>query len=357
MAGLYIHIPYCAAKCAYCDFYSGPLREFEAQAYVDAVHQELDARRKEVLDCDELFQTLYVGGGTPSAINPELLTRFCDMAREDSEKTIEVNPEDVTPDWAKKAFSAGFNRVSMGVQSLNDEELRVVGRRHDSNRVFEAFSTLRDAGFANISLDLIYGLPGQDLASWEKSLQRVIDLRPEHISAYMLSYEPGTKLHALLQTGKLKETEEQTLADMYAMLCNRIDRAGYKHYEISNFALEGQHSRHNSSYWDFTPYLGLGPGAHSFDGSLRRFNPADLRSYMMNPRKSFVVEPPEPNSLHNDRIITGLRTSRGISPEGLNANELAIAEQLLLRTDSGFFRIPEDQWLLSNQIMEAFIRI
>lgn len=357
MAGLYVHIPYCAAKCAYCDFYSGPLRGFDAEAYVAATMTELETRRAEVLNIGEQFQTLYIGGGTPSSIDPLLLARFCDLATETAEKTIEVNPEDVIPEWACRAHSAGFNRVSMGVQSLNDDELRSVGRRHDSNRAFDAFVTLREAGFLNISLDLIYGLPGQTLQSWVKSLEGVIGLRPEHISAYMLSYEPGTNLHTRLQAGKIKETDEPTLMEMYNQLCELTRRAGYNHYEISNFALEDRHSRHNSSYWDFTPYLGLGPGAHSFDGKLRRYNPSNLKGYMKNPGGSFVVESPEPNSLYNDRIITGLRTSKGLSPDVFNSRELTLAEQLLQRTDSGFFRIAEEQWLLSNQIMEAFIRI
>lgn len=355
MAGLYIHIPFCAAKCAYCDFYSGPLREFEAESYIAAILKELKARRDEV--GHEQFATIYVGGGTPSSINQKLLQPFMTEAAQGAEITIEANPEDVTPQWADAIMEIGVNRVSMGVQSLVDSELRAVGRRHTATRAIEAVATLRHAGVTNISLDLIYGLPGQTLDTWHRSLDGILSLEPQHLSAYLLSYEPGTRLYTRLTAGKIEEASDELVTAMYSNLCDSARRAGMEHYEISNFAMPGKHSRHNSSYWDFTPYLGLGPGAHSFDGKVRRYNPADLHRYMLSPESAAEAEPYEPHARHNDIVITALRTARGIDPAELNPAELEVALRTLDTTEEGRLRIAEDQWLLSNSLMEPLIRI
>lgn len=358
MAGLYVHIPFCTVKCAYCDFYSGPLRNFDAEAYVEAALSELQARRGEVeVGKDGLFDTIYIGGGTPSAISPSLLRQFLALGKPGAEITVEANPEDVTRQWADGIVEAGANRVSMGVQSLVDSELRTVGRRHTAARAIEATATLREAGIGNISLDLIYGLPGQTVNSWRRSLDGVIGLGVEHLSAYLLSIEPGTRLYAGREAGKFEEATEETVEQMYAMLCKSAADAGFEHYEISNFARPGMHSRHNSSYWDFTPYLGLGPGAHSFDGKLRRFNPPDLRKYLLSPSTAFEIEEPEEHSLHNDMVFTSLRTARGLDPSALNPSELPDAQRLLTLTDEGRYRIDESRWLTSNSIISAFLRV
>lgn len=351
MAGLYIHIPFCRAKCAYCDFYSGPLRCFHAEDYADALSRELQARRSEVGE----FRTVYVGGGTPSTISPELLAPFLALAS--GERTVEVNPEDVTPDYAARLRDAGANRVSMGVQSLVDSELRAIGRRHSAAKAVGAYRTLRDNGFDNISLDLIYGLPGQTFRSWRYSLRALLDLEPQHLSAYLLSYEPGTLLHTRLSAGKITEAADSLVERMYDLLCSEAAVAGYDHYEISNFARPGFHARHNSSYWDMTPYLGLGPGAHSFDGTVRRANPADLRSYMAHPDCVFELECENANEKHNDLVITALRTACGIDPAVLDDDELAYARRTLVATSDGRLRIPECDWLRSNTILAPFIRV
>lgn len=351
VAGLYIHIPFCRAKCAYCDFYSGPLRCFHAEDYADALWRELQARRSEVGD----FSTAYVGGGTPSTIPPELLAPFLTLAS--GERTVEVNPEDITPDYAARLRAAGANRVSMGVQSLVDSELLAIGRRHSAARAVEAYNTLRDHGFDNISLDLIYGLPGQTLRSWQYSLSALLDLEPQHISAYLLSYEPGTLLHTRLAAGKITEAPDSLVERMYDLLCSETAAAGFDHYEISNFARPGFHARHNSSYWDMTPYLGLGPGAHSFDGVVRRANPAELRSYMAHPDCAFEIEFENDNEKHNDLVMTALRTARGIDPAALNDVELAEAHRTLVVTPDGRLRISEHDWLRSNTILAPFIRV
>lgn len=351
MAGLYIHIPFCRAKCAYCDFYSGPLRTFNPEAYTRALARELEARAAQ----SQRFSTVYIGGGTPSSVPPELLTPFLELA--DGEATVEVNPEDVTDHYARRLRAAGANRVSMGVQSLDDEELRAIGRRHDRQRAISAFHSLRGAGFDNISLDLIYGLPGQDTDSWRRSLNGVLDLAPEHLSAYILSYEPGTLLHTRRATGRITETDDETIAAMYGELCSATRAAGFSHYEISNFALPGRRSRHNSSYWDLTPYLGLGPGAHSFDGTLRSHNPADLRAYLANPAGVNVIESENADERHNDMLLTALRTARGIHPSVFTPSELDLAQRLLTPTDGDRLRIAEPDWLLADSIISRLLRV
>lgn len=351
VAGLYVHIPFCRAKCAYCDFYSGPLRGFSPEEYVAALQRELDARRGEVGE----FATVYIGGGTPSTMPPALLAPFLELAP--GERTVEVNPEDVTPGFARELRAAGANRVSMGVQSLVDSELAAIGRRHTAARAVEAFETLRNAGFDNISLDLIYGLPGQTADTWKRSLHGLLDLAPEHLSAYLLSYEPGTLLHTRLAAGRIAEAPEELVDEMYTLLCDSTRSAGMEHYEISNFARPGLHARHNSSYWDMTPYIGLGPGAHSFDGKVRRANPASLKEYMAAPTSAFVTEEENDNERHNDLVMTALRTARGIDPSALNTEELAAARRILEPAPGGRLRIPEQDWLLSNTLLEPFIRI
>lgn len=358
MPGLYVHIPYCSVKCAYCDFYSGPLHGFDGATYVLATLAELESRRLEVLDShDKKFDYIYIGGGTPSALSPELLHPYIACADNNAEITVEANPEDVTPEWAGALLHAGVNRVSLGIQSLIDSELAAVGRRHNSDRAVDAVKTLRQAGFTNISLDLMYGLPGQTFDSWCRSLDGVLALSPEHLSAYLLSIEPGTRLHARLLAGKFKESSDELIEQMYDRLCDAAKSAGFEHYEISNFAQPEKRSRHNSAYWDFTPYLGLGPGAHSFDGKTRRFNPGDFKKYMQDPAKAFEVEAAEEHSLHNDRVFTALRTSEGLDPAILTPSELDRARRLLSLTPAGRYRIDESQWLMSNSIISSFMRV
>lgn len=349
MAGLYIHIPFCRHKCAYCDFYSGPLRGFRPEEYANALTEELRAR-----GISDRYETVYIGGGTPSTMDPQLLAPFLRLGR--GECTVEVNPEDINGETAEKWLEAGANRVSMGVQSLIDSELKAVGRCHTAAHAVEAYRTLRRAGFENISLDLIYGLPGQTPDSWRQSLMGVIDLEPEHLSAYSLSYEPGTLLHTRLMTGKIRETAEDDVVEMYGTLCAAARASGLEHYEISNFAKPGYRSRHNSSYWDSTPYLGLGPGAHSFDGNIRSFNPPNLGEYMKNPAASFRIEEETATERHNNTIMTALRTARGLDPSVLTPSELAKARVLLHPTADGRLRISEPDWLRADPLTIEFLR-
>lgn len=353
MSGLYVHIPFCRAKCAYCDFYSGPLRGFSAEAYTSALTLEHQARSRTL---PPPYDTVYIGGGTPSTISPRLLAPFAAMAKKGAEVTIEVNPEDVDTNMAEEWLRAGFNRVSMGVQSLIDTELKTVGRRHSAAQAVAAFHSLRRAGFDNISIDLIYGLPGQTANTWSETLQRAISLRPEHLSAYSLQYEPGTLLHAQLQTGRLTPTPEDDIVEMYTRLCSAAADGGYEHYEISNFALPSKHSRHNSSYWNMTPYLGLGPGAHSFDGNCRYFNPSDLKKYLAAPGRCTILDPETDTDRYNDMIMVALRTSEGIDPSIFTAEELRHATGILIPTPSGRLRISEADWLRADPITASLFR-
>ncbi len=244
---------------------------------------EAKTRRNEI---QQKFNTVYLGGGTPSQLGTGLMRRLADGLREAlplddiDEFTVEVNPDDVTPQLVDALVDMGVNRVSMGVQSLVDNELRFMRRRHNAKGAVDAVESLFNRGIENISLDLIYGIPGQTIDSWLYSLDLVIALRPQHISAYNLSYEAGTPLWQMLKRGEVNEVDDDTCVAMYQMLLMRLKEEGYEHYEISNFALPGFASRHNSSYWDGTPYLGLGAAAHSYDGHVRRYNVADLKDYI-----------------------------------------------------------------------------
>lgn len=370
---VYVHIPFCRSKCAYCDFYSTPRRELMEQ-YVETAGAEWRYRSAEHA---EPADTLYFGGGTPSSLPPALLSRLLDALAIDPdglrEATIEVNPDDVTPEWVDFLINeTPFRRVSMGIQSFSDDELRTVGRRHSATRAIEAFETLRAAGIENISCDLIYGLPGQDMESWERSLSTLIGLRPEHISAYLLSYEPGTRLNAMLERGKISEAPEELVEGMYRCLCELTASAGYGHYEISNFALPGREAVHNSSYWDGSPYIGLGPGAHSWDGERRLYNPSDLKGYIESCGEGFaVVEEEDSDNRFNDMLITRLRTAKGISLKEIHrlfgtsvaSDFKAEASQLIneglmsVSTDGDRYTIPEHHWLTSNSILLRLIRV
>lgn len=367
---LYVHIPFCHAKCAYCDFYSTPRREW-MEAFTDSVINEWQSRSA---DLNEEVDTLYFGGGTPSSLPTSLLSRILKALPTENlrEATIEANPEDVTDDWVKFIISeTPFRRVSMGIQSFCDEELQIVGRRHSAARAAEALDCLRHGGIRNISCDLIYGLPGQSNESWTYSLSKLIGFRPEHISAYLLSYEPGTRLDVMRSNGKVTETDEETAEAMYRYLCEATRQAGYNHYEISNFALPGREAIHNSAYWNNSPYIGLGPGAHSFDGQDRSYNPPSLKDYITTCGRDVSVREKETaDNRFNDLLITRLRTSQGLHPNEVRqlfGQEIlnfftATAEPLLASGDliaspTEAYIIPESRWLTSNAIILPFIRV
>ncbi|MBQ7690064.1 MAG: radical SAM family heme chaperone HemW [Muribaculaceae bacterium] len=318
MAGIYVHIPLCKSRCTYCDFYStvgSPLVE----RYVDALIAELEMRLVELGGAS--VHTLYIGGGTPSQLPIAHLRRLAEKltgtarGAADLEFTVEVNPDDVTLAYIAALRTLNVNRISMGVQSFDDHELRRVNRRHTAQQALEAVNAIRQAGIGNLSLDLIFGLPGQTLASWQRSLQQALALRPEHLSAYGLSYEPGTVLWQQRESGLIRETDEETSVAMYDCLMASTRQAGYEHYEISNFALPGRRSRHNSAYWAGTPYLGLGASAHSYDGQVRRHNPADMAAYVAaieHGQSPAEAETLEASEQYDEQVMVQLRTCEGI---------------------------------------------
>ena len=275
--GIYIHFPFCRRKCIYCDFYSVGERLADWEAFARAVENEFSALSLP----SGVFPSLYMGGGTPSLAPAELISRFRRMIPvEVGEFTIEVNPDDVTEEKARAWREAGVNRVSMGIQTLNDDELKAIGRRHTADQAEKAYYILRKY-FSNISLDLIFGLPGQTLSSLSATLDRFIEMRPEHISAYSLMYEERTALTRMRDSGKVEEIPDEDSVEMFRLVTSKLKEAGYERYEISNYALPGYRSHHNSNYWKGIPYIGLGPSAHSYDGDrTRRYNLPDLALYI-----------------------------------------------------------------------------
>ena len=275
--GIYIHFPFCRRKCIYCDFYSVGERLANWESFARAVENEFSALSLP----SEVFPSLYMGGGTPSLAPAELISRFRRMIPvEVGEFTIEVNPDDVTEEKARAWREAGVNRVSMGVQTLNDDELKAIVRRHTADQAEKAYYILRKY-FSNISLDLIFGLPGQTLSSLSATLDRFIEMRPEHISAYSLMYEERTALTRMRDSGKVEEIPDEDSVEMFRLVTSKLKEAGYERYEISNYALTGYRSHHNSNYWKGIPYIGLGPSAHSYDGDrTRRYNLPDLSLYI-----------------------------------------------------------------------------
>lgn len=312
MAGIYIHVPFCASRCIYCDFYSTTLRG-KAHEYVDAIIKEYKDR-SDFLPSGEPLRTIYIGGGTPSQLPILELKRLIEFfhSNDIEEFTIEANPEDICEEWVQTVGQYTNMRISMGVQSLDDAELKMLNRRHNSVKPKEAVTSLRNAGINNISLDLMYGLPNQTIESWGKSIDGIIEINPEHISAYCLSIEEGTKLDGLIEEGILTPADDELCLKMAELLRHKLCKAGYIQYEISNYSKPGFESKHNSSYWDGTPYLGLGPGAHSYNGNLLRcWNEGELREYL----KGHRIEGHETLSetdLYNEKIMLGLRTRKGV---------------------------------------------
>lgn len=321
MAGLYIHIPFCASRCVYCGFYSTTLKN-RYQEYVDAVQKEL-CLRKDYLR-GEAIQTIYIGGGTPSQLPILELTRLINAITNhlspitQTEFTIECNPDDITPEYAKSLALLGINRVSMGAQSFSDERLRFLNRRHKAQQVRDAVVVLRNNGIENISIDLMFGFPDETLDDWRYDIDEALKLHVNHISAYSLMYEEGTLLYRMLEEGKIEEIDEETSRQMYEMLIDMLTSNGYEHYEISNFALPGYRSRHNSSYWQGIPYLGLGVAAHSYNRNSRQWNIDDVYIYIKKVNEGVIPSETEvltDDEKYNDLITTALRTREGLRIE------------------------------------------
>lgn len=326
VAGIYIHVPFCQGRCIYCDFYSTTEGEEWKSRYVDALLAELRMRR------DELplarVHSIYIGGGTPSQLPARalaaILNEVCRLypVDSDAEITVEANPDDVTPEWLAALSHTPVNRLSMGVQSFDDALLRLIRRRHTAQQAVCAVEQAARHGISNVSIDLIYGLPTQTMEQWQADVRQALALDVQHLSAYSLSYEEGTPLWRMLEQGRIEEADEELSLCMYEHLIDATRAAGFTHYEISNFCRPGRHSQHNSAYWHGVPYLGFGPGAHSYDGMrTRRWNLSDLKGYVqaagsMPPHQSEVLMDDE---LYDETVMTRLRTSEGLSLDLLTA--------------------------------------
>ena len=370
MAGIYVHIPFCKSRCLYCGFYSTTHREWQAK-YVDAVIRE-HALRSDYLR-DEQIQTLYIGGGTPSQLSPDLLERLLNHfftltnAESQPEVTVECNPDDITPALATLLYNIGVNRISMGVQTFSDERLRFLRRRHNASEARKAVETLRNVGFRNISIDLMFGFPGETMTDWQSDISEACALGIEHISAYSLMYEEGTPLYRMLEHGEVEEIDEETSLRMYYYLIDRLSAAGYEHYEISNFAKPGFRSRHNSSYWNETHYLGLGAAAHSYNGVSRQWNIADIERYIASVEAGspdFEIEAIDELTRYNDLITTALRTADGLPIDSciyrdylLRCAQPLIDRSLLVITPQRRLRLTREGLYTSDDIMSELIKI
>lgn len=366
MSGLYIHVPFCASRCVYCGFYS-TTRLSMRQRYVDALCREM-----RLLPYKPRLSTIYLGGGTPSQLTHEQLTQLFGYIYNnvyevdaDAEVTMECNPDDIS-----HGTLAGLpvNRVSMGGQTFSDQRLAFLHRRHSAGQVTKAVETLRNDGINNISIDLMFGFPNQTIEDWEHDIALALALRPEHISAYGLMYEEGTRLYNMLQKGEVHEIDEELSLAMYDTLVDTMAEAGYEHYEISNFArLDGHavspwRSRHNSSYWHDVPYVGIGAGAHSYYGGTRHWNPDSIDDYVTaieQGRLPYEEEVIDPRTHYDDMVTTALRTREGISLNALDDEQrdylLNCAKDHvakgLLAIDDGHIHLTRKGISISNQIM------
>jgi oxygen-independent coproporphyrinogen-3 oxidase len=360
MSALYIHIPFCSRKCGYCDFYS--------TENLDLIPRFLKALSTEMTQCSERFRnmsfdTVYAGGGTPSLLAPEQITRLAGQISEffrvpaDSEKTLEINPGTLSSSKLDAWLESGFNRLSVGAQSFSNAELNLLGRIHRSEDTRKAFKMARRAGFKNIGLDLIYALPGQTLAILEKNLQQALSLCPEHISAYSLTWSSRTPLGRAIQQGKLPAPDENLTADMFLSIHEILSAQNYDHYEVSNYSLPGFECLHNSHYWDGTPYLGLGPSAHSYDGNARWWNSSDTADYLArleagkSPCKNLETLSEADHRL--ERIALGLRTKNGIGLDDLHNMEDEVnllTEKSLAHVKDGRLVLTPGGMLLTDEI-------
>ena len=353
MAGLYVHIPFCKKRCRYCDFFSTTRLERQ-EAYVAALVKEIAARKDEA---GEPIRTIYLGGGTPSTLAPQDIARILDAVGIDEaeEITMELNPGDASQAYMQALRDMGINRLSIGIQSFQDDLLTLIGRRHNTQQAINAVRMAQGAGFTNLSIDLMYALPTQTMAAWQADIETALSLGVQHISSYGLIYEQGTALTQAVESGELEAIDEETENAMYDELCSRLKQAGFVHYEVSNFALPGYEAKHNSRYWDHTPYIGVGAGAHTYVPPVRSWNKDDLEAYIQGDwiRESETLTETD---LYNERIMLGLRTNRGIvGPISVHSRKQMdeyIHKGLLRRTDDDRIVATQEGIHILNRIIE-----
>lgn len=361
---IYIHIPFCKSRCLYCDFFSSTSSSLKKD-FVEALIAEIRGREHEMLHARA--NTIYIGGGTPSQMPVEYVERVLDAIleivplEEGAEVTMECNPDDIGAEFLRGLRRTPVNRVSMGVQTLDEGLLRLLRRRHTAFQAREAVSMLRDAGYTNLSLDLMYGLPGQDIAMWERDVEEILSMKVPHLSAYSLQWEEGTPLYRMLEKGEVEEAPEELSLQMYRLLVRATKDAGMEHYEISNFAMPGMRAKHNSGYWREEAYVGLGPGAHSYDGGkVRSSNPNDLQGYIMaGGMPARDVEVLTEGELYEERVLKGLRTTDGMDLGALapmyRDHALRMAERHMsagrMVRCGDVLRLTEEGIFVSNDVM------
>lgn len=323
MAGLYLHVPFCKTRCIYCDFYTRTDTSKKSD-YVTAICKEIELRKDYIKG--ESLKTIYFGGGTPSLLSlNDYIAIFAQIYKtfeveKDAEITLEANPDDLSIKYLEELRQLPFNRMSIGVQSFDDDELKFLKRRHNAKRALEVVAHAQSLGFDNMSIDLMYGLPNQTMEIWERNLDKAISLEVQHISSYHLIYEQGTRLYRMFKYGEVMPVGEDLSVDMFSIMIDKLSEAGFEHYEISNFAKNQQYSKHNTSYWTGEKYLGLGPAAHSYDGTDRAWNIASISKYVegiTNGTPSIEIEKLDKRSQYNDFILTGMRTTWGVDLDEL----------------------------------------
>jgi oxygen-independent coproporphyrinogen-3 oxidase len=364
VSSLYIHIPFCLKRCLYCDFYSIPFNPSLSEDYIEALLLEIEARMPGL----DRLKTVYIGGGTPTALSiyslDRLISKLYDIPwSDDIEITIEANPCTVDREKIRILRDLGVNRFSLGIQSFIDKELQILGRIHNSSGGIDAIEILRDEGIENLSIDLIYGIPGQSIEDWGYNLSMAMRFSPEHISTYELTLEEGTPLYSLVSEGILKKPGEDTIVGMYYDAVKGLTVAGYRHYEISNFSREGLECRHNINYWERGRYTGLGAGAHSFEGEVRRENIRDVVKYIATLKRGELPSEREMEITREEAlkeyIFLGLRKRDGLSKGffeenfGIDISLIAgdILEDGLLEMIDGHIRLTEKGITVSNSII------
>ena len=365
MAGIYLHIPFCKRLCAYCDFYkSARLRLLDDT--LRAMHRELELRHGELRD--RRLRTLYFGGGTPSLCTPRQIGGLIDHAcrlfgdAQPEEVTVEANPDDLDFDYLKALREAGVNRLSVGIQSFDDAELKFMNRRHTAGQAVRAVQEAQRAGFDNLTIDLIFGVPGFGGQTLRRNLAQAAALGVQHISAYHLTLEPGTAFGRRAARGELRPVEERTSEEEFLEVHETLTAAGFEHYEVSNFALPGFRARHNAAYWDGTEYLGIGPGAHSYDGATRRWSTDTVESYLDGGLRHEEERLTEHDRV-NEWLMTRLRTADGFLFEAfrerfgerraarLKRDAGPCMQSGALRDDGGRWHIPPERFLISDDII------
>lgn len=368
MAGIYIHIPFCKSLCHYCDFYKtmGTARK---QLVLDGLLREMELQRSFLPE--KTIGTIYLGGGTPTVCAPAELSRLIAQVgilwecMPPVEVTVEANPDDLVPGYAAALADAGVNRLSIGIQSFDEDLLRLMNRRHDGKGAVDAVRHAQREGFTNISADLIFGIPGETMQVLEKDIDRLLELKVQHVSAYHLTIEPMTVFAKKQRRNELSPIEEAQSQAQYLFVHDRLTRAGYEHYEVSNYALPGFRSRHNSAYWTGVPYLGIGPSAHSFDGRMRRWTVSSVEKYLEGLESGTVYrsEIISPDDGYNEYVMLSLRCCEGLLLEELEQRFgrrkaeyfMSTARNALgcgnLCCDEGRYYIPAERFLLSDRVI------